>query len=409
MTCTSESAQALLLERLKERFGDTALKGESPLVFASAPGRVELAGNHTDHQGGRTISAAIDRRAYALATPNDTNELCVSMDGFGEATISLSDLKARSDERGTSASLIRGMAAAYASSGGMLRGCNMVTCSNIPPGCGLSSSAAFEMLAGVTLRAIDNPAAAHPDPVALALEGMHVEDAYFGKPTGAQDQLASAFGGVSAFDFAGEVPHVTPLAFAMDTTEYTLLLVDSHSDHSRYTDEFVAIPTDMYDIAHYLGHEKLEHIPYDEFLTRLADVRLQMGDRATLRALHYFEETRRVLAQQHALQTGDFEEFLTHVRLSGASSAQFLQSVSPHSDATGAEQPAMVILALCAHLLHDRGAYRIHGGGFGGSILAFVPRNEADSFSASMDSLLGYDACLRVSTSDRGACAERIA
>ena len=404
---TEEEALECLKGRFADRFGVMAGRA---LAFASAPGRVELAGNHTDHQGGRTISTAIDRRMFALAAPNGEDVIHVSMEGFGEAAIDVEDLEPRAEERGSSAALVRGMAAAYVRAGGELRGFDAVTCSDIPAGCGVSSSAAFEMLTGLLIRALCDPEGLDPrrSLVRLALDGSWAEDVHFGKPTGAQDQLASAFGGIVALDFAGAEPRVSPVAFDVRASGHALFLVDSRCDHSRYTDEFVAVPADMFAVAKRFGRERLEDVPCEAFLEDLAGVRAELGDRAALRALHYFEETRRVAAQRRALEKGDFPAFLALVRQSGMSSAQFLQNVSPRADASGAEQPAMVALALCAHLLGERGAYRIHGGGFGGSVLAFVPDAEAEAFRARMDALLGFEACLPVAIGAPGACARRI-
>ena len=404
---TEEEALECLKGRFADRFGVMAGRA---LAFASAPRRVELAGNHTDHQGGRTISTAIDRRMFALAAPNGEGVIRVSMEGFGEATIDVGDLEPRAEERGSSAALVRGMAAAYARAGGELRGFEAVTCSDIPAGCGVSSSAAFEMLTGLLIRALCDPEGLDPrrSLVRLALDGSWAEDVHFGKPTGAQDQLASAFGGIVALDFAGAEPRVSPVAFDVRASGHALFLVDSRCDHSRYTDEFVAVPADMFAVARHFGRERLEDVLFEEFLEDLAGVRAELGDRAALRALHYFEETRRVTAQRWALEKGDFPAFLALVRQSGMSSAQFLQNVSPRAEASGAEQPAMVVLALCAHLLGERGAYRIHGGGFGGSVLAFVPDAEAEAFRARMDALLGFEACLPVAVGAPGACARRI-
>lgn len=393
------------------RFG-TAAGDVRPAVLASAPGRVELAGNHTDHQGGCTISAAIDRRAWALAVPNGTDELRVAMDGFGEAVVRVGEWEPRAEERGTSQALVRGMAAAYARSGGDVRGCDVATCSEVPAGSGLSSSAAFEVLVGTMLRGLDGAkVGATLDQMALAVDAVEAERTYFGKPCGMQDQLASAHGGAVALDFASDPPRVTPVAFDTAARGYALCLVDCHCDHSRYADEFAAVPADMFAVARRFGCERLEDVAPDAFMEQLAVVRSRLGDRAALRALHYFDETRRVRAQQAALEAGDFAAFLEGVRRSGASSAQVLQNVSPHADVRGAEQPAAVVLALCAHLLDacGEGACRIHGGGFGGSVLAFVADDVAAPFMASMNRLLGYDACMTVGIDARGAFAERLA
>lgn len=381
--------------------------------FASAPGRVELAGNHTDHQGGRTISSAITQRAYAFAAQNHTNEIHIYMDGFGESTLLTSDLDMREDEKGTPTSLIRGMLAAFAQAGNPICGFNMVTYSDIPIGQGLSSSAAFEVLVGTVIRALHDQTleGAPSDPTTLALESVWTERTYFGKPCGAQDQLASAHGGILAMDFSADEPQITPVNFDIGAQPYSLCLIDSRCDHSQFTDEYAAVPADMHAVAHYFEREKLEDISYSLFLSRLSTLRAEFGDRAVLRALHYFEETHRVFLQLASLQENNFDTFLEYVRLSGASSAQFLQNVTPYTDELNRSQPAMVILALCAHLLDSvdpRGAYRIHGGGFGGSVLAFVPTALSDHFRTSMNAFLGYDACLFVTPDARGAYVERV-
>ena len=412
MTSAAAAMQQKLRVRFEARFGTGSADGDAdrPFVLASAPGRIELAGNHTDHQGGRTLAAAIEDRAWALAKLNGTDEIRVSMEGFGEAYVRLSDLDARESECGTSCALVRGMAAAYARCGGTLSGFDMVTGSTVPIGSGVSSSAAFEVLVGIAVRALCDPAfdSVPLDLCALALEGAQAERAYFGKPCGSQDQIASAYGGVVALDFSGSEPLVDPVSFDADACPLAMLLVDSRCDHSAYTDDYASVPADMLDVARRFGRTRLEDVPFDLFLSRLPDIRTRLGDRKALRALHYFEETRRVAQQTRALEENDFEAFLAHARLSGASSAQFLQNVSPHADGAKKHQPAMVILALCAHLLDAKGAWRIHGGGFGGSVLAFAPREEADAFAASMDGLLGYRACSTVSISPRGAWARRL-
>lgn len=380
-------------------------------IVASAPGRLELAGNHTDHQGGCVISASIDSRAYALAAPNGREEIRLYMDGFGHAAIDLADAawaEPVEAERGQSVSIARGMAAAFVRKGGQLGGFDVVTTSDIPVGFGVSSSAAFEMLMGGCVEALFGCSPQEVDRIDLALTGMHVERGYFGKPAGAQDQLTSSVGGVVAMNFASEIPTAEPVAFDLGSCAYLPCLIDSRCDHSLYNDEFATVPVDMLDVARWFGCEGLEGVDRAEFFARLPELRECLGDGRALRALHYFDETVRVKAQRACLERGDFEAFLAHARLSGASSAQYLQNVSPKADGTGSYQPAMVILALCAHLLADAGAWRIHGGGFGGSVLAFVPRERVDSFVAEVNACLGYDACTLVGISDRGVHWERL-
>ena len=422
-------------ERLRSlfagRFGAEAL-GREGLVCASAPGRVELAGNHTDLQGGRTISAAVDRRCWALAAPNGGRTAHVLMEGFGEAAIDIGDLAPRKEERLSSTALLRGMASAHVEAGGRLEGFDMAICSDVPAGRSISSSAAFEMLVGTALHALfDAPDAPGPDKVQLALAGMRSEQEWFGKLAGAQDQLASAFGGANELDFAQETPRVAPIDFDPDILGCRIVLVDAACDHARYTDDFSAISLDMRGVARHFGAERLIEVPEERLLASFGEVREALGDRAALRALHFYEETRRVERQARALRAGDAARFLSLVRQSGASSAEFLQNVSPRSDVEGADQPAAIVLSLCAHLLDGagapeepqtpaagvpagqaggtRGAYRIHGGGFGGAVLAFVPEAQADSFVEQMDGVLGYAACLPVRLSPQGACARRLA
>lgn len=403
----SDDKLDLLKQSFAEHFGEPA----GAFVYASAPGRLELAGNHTDHQGGCVISAAIENRAYALAAPNGRSEIRLYMDGFGFASIDLSDAQwadPRESERGKSVSVARGMAARLCPEDDSIKGFDVVTTSDIPVGFGVSSSAAFEMLMGACVEALLGAHEEELDRVAFALTGMDVERGYFGKPSGAQDQLTSAVGGIVAMDFSNEVPTAEPIAFDLGECAYLPCLIDSRCDHSLYNDEFATIPLDMYEVAQWFGVKVLEDVDRAEFFARLPELRTALGDGKALRALHYFDETRRVKAQRTCLEQGDFEGFLAHARLSGASSAQYLQNVSPKADGTGAYQPAMVILSLCAHLLADAGAWRIHGGGFGGSVLAFVPRGQEDDFVRTVNASLGYEACTLVGISDRGVHWERL-
>ena len=392
-------------------------------VLASAPGRLEVAGNHVDHQGGRVISAAISERTWGLAVPNDDGRIRVVMEGFGADEIDLGEEgwdAPRPAEALSSRALVRGMAARYARDGEALGGFDMVTCSDVPSGCGLSSSAAFEVMVGACLAGLfgggawvacagaeadvggsalasaagadaatgsvpaDGEGTVALDPVALALAATQVEQRYFGKPCGAQDQLASACGGVVTIDFKPAVPVVEAV----------------HLD--------AAIPADMGRVACLLGMDRLGDGPADELLGQLGAVRAALGDQCALRALHYYDEVARVRAQRVALECGDFAAFLGLVRASGVSSAQFLQNVSLRGPGTEGCQPAMVIQGLCAHWLGDRGAWRIHGGGFGGAVLAFVPLDEVDGFAAAMDAALGYEACRTVVIGGAGAWARRL-
>lgn len=424
------AARVHLSALFRAAFGRSADEGAERAVLASAPGRLEVAGNHVDHQGGRAISAAIGERTWGLAAPNDGGRIRVVMEGFGTDEIDLAEEgwdAPRPADALSSGALVRGMAARFARDGGALAGFDMVTCSDVPPGCGLSSSAAFEVMVGACLAGLFGggawsgagaagsvPAGAGGegavalDPVALALAATTVEQRYFGKPCGAQDQLASACGGVVAIDFGPAVPVVEAVRLDAAARGFGIVLIDSRQDHSQHNDEFAAIPADMGRVARLLGVDRLGDGSVDELLDRLGAVRATLGDQCALRALHYYDEVARVNAQRVALERDDFAAFLGLVRASGVSSAQFLQNVSLRGPGTEGCQPAMLIQGLCAHWLGDRGAWRIHGGGFGGAVLAFVPLGEVDDFVAAMDVALGYEACRTVVVGGAGVRARRL-
>lgn len=380
-------------------------------AIARAPGRVELAGNHTDYQGGKVISAAIGRSIHALAAPNNKNVICAYMDGYDNATIDLNDPSwktPRKEEERTSAALLRGMAALFHNAGGHVQGCNIVTFSSIPVGSGLSSSAAFEMtLAHVLKGLFDIDNRVWDDKTLLALAGVEAEQRYFGKPCGAQDQLASAYGGILAMDFASNPPVVKPLAFDPSTSGYTICIVNSNLDHTLYTHEFAQISTDMASVAEGLHIKKLCETNKATFLEALPTLRASLGDLACMRALHFFTENERVTLQLEALENNNMKAFLHNMHLSGESSAQYLQNVSPASGSK-TEQPCMLILELCSQILGNKGAWRIHGGGFGGGIIAFVPLEEIERFTNQMNTYLGYNACIRVLLGGPGASFERV-
>ena len=386
-----------------QAFGDAACQADTPRAFATAPGRMELAGNHTDHQGGCVISSAIDSRMYAFVRANGTACARVVMEGFGQAQLDLTDpswAAPVSGECGTSKALVRGMMAQLCARGVELCGFDMAVVSDVPAGFGVSSSAAFEVLVGASLQTLFVPGSVEggvlADPVALALAGVEAERAYFGKPCGAQDQIACAVGGVLHMDFSSGAPRVESLTCNFANSGHVACLIDSACDHARYNDQFALIPGEMRAVAEALGADLLGNVEPAVFRAQLPRLRVELGDRPVLRALHYFDENRRVALQRSALEAGCYGRFFDLVNQSGNSSAQFLQNVTPQPVDARASQDAAVVLALCEHVLAGRGAARIHGGGFGGSVLAFVPAVDAAEFSASMNAALGYDACRTV-------------
>ena len=386
-------------------FGELERKGA---VFASAPGRLEVAGNHTDHQGGLVISAAANLRIFGLGRSNGLPCIRVYMDGFGLCEINLVDHQWGEPveaEETTSKALIRGMAAAWHKDHPITSGFDLVTSSEIPVGCGISSSAAFEMLLGAFIARLYGGPAYSWDPIELALTGADVERRYFGKPCGAQDQLASACGGMLYMDFSKERPEIFELETDFSNSGLSFCLVDSHQDHAEFGDEFALVAEDMFDVARYFGFNRLSDVSEDQFFSGFNTARTFLGDRRVLRALHYFGEVDRVARQKRNLEEENYADFIDTMRLAGASSAQYLQNVSPRGDGSGGNQQPMIILSLCSHLLKDQGAWRIHGGGFGGSVMVCAPSELLADFSESMDRLLGYPATFRATIDQKGAIA----
>ena len=372
-------------------------------VQVYAPGRTELAGNHTDHQGGRVIAAAVDCGVRMIAQPNGTTRARVESEGFAPFEIDIVDVEPRTEERFTTAALVRGIVAGLRARDVIVGGFDVRVTSTVPAGGGLSSSAAFELALARALVGLFAPEGEQParcgsatvgegdlSPLALARIGQAAERDYFGKACGLMDQLAVALGGVVAIDFADDEPRVERVDFDFAQQGYALCLVDTHCDHSRYTEEYSQVPRDMNAVAELLGAPVLSRISEKTFLSSFDDVRAKLGDVPALRALHYYHENRLVDARTAALRAGDVDGFLRFTRLSGASSAQYLQNVSTYDRR---EQPAMVALALADLFLQGEGACRIHGGGFGGTVQAFVPIGRIDAFTRMMDDHLGPDSC----------------
>ena len=370
-------------------------------VRAYAPGRTELAGNHTDHQGGRVIAAAVDCGVEVTARPNRTGRAYVESAGFAPVDVCIADAGSQEPqvaERFTTAALVRGVMAGLHAHGVPVGGFDAQVTSTVPAGGGLSSSAAFELaLARALCGLFGNGELSE---VALARIGQAAERDFFGKACGLMDQLAVAIGGIAAIDFAHDDPFIERIDFDFAACGYALCLVDTQCDHSRYAEEYSQVPRDMDAVASLLGARVLSQVPEAAFLERFNEVRSRLGDVPALRALHYYYENRLVDARVTALRAGDIDGFLRLTRLSGASSAQYLQNVSTYDRA---EQPAMVALALVDVLLEGEGACRIHGGGFGGTVQAFVPLDRFDALSRALDARLGEGSCRVYSLDPLGA------
>lgn len=384
-TASEAARYAAVLDGLEKTFGSHAEAG-----LYSAPGRTEIGGNHTDHQHGRVLAGSVNIDMIAAAAPNDKNQLRVQSEGYDLCVIDLNDLEARKEEENTTAALLRGECAAFTQRGAKLAGLDIYISSNVPKGSGVSSSAAFEVLIGVILN--DCFMAKKVSPIAIAQIGQWAENVYFGKPCGLMDQMASSVGNIITIDFASPAkPVVEPVAVDFSKAGLALCILDSGADHADLTDEYAAIPAECRAVAAVCGGEVLRDVPFETFLAKLPECRRQCGDRAVLRAFHVYADNDRVAKQVAALHDGDFDTFLSLVNESGCSSWEYLQNVIPAGYKE--HQEVGVTIAAAKHLLGDKGAVRVHGGGFAGTVQAFVPVEMLDKFKAGMEAILGEGRC----------------
>ena len=384
-TASEAARYAAVLDGLEKTFGSHAEAG-----LYSAPGRTEIGGNHTDHQHGRVLAGSVNIDMIAAAAPNDKNQLRVQSEGYDLCVIDLNDLEARKEEENTTASLLRGECAAFTQRGAKLAGLDVYISSNVPKGSGVSSSAAFEVLIGVILN--DCFMAEKVSPIAIAQIGQWAENVYFGKPCGLMDQMASSVGNIITIDFASPAkPVVEPVAVDFSKAGLALCILDSGADHADLTDEYAAIPAECRAVAAVCGGEVLRDVPFETFLAKLPECRRQCGDRAVLRAFHIYADNDRVAKQVAALRDDDFDTFLRLVNESGRSSWEYLQNVIPAGYKE--HQEVGVTIAAAKHLLGGKGAVRVHGGGFAGTVQAFVPVEMLAEFKAGMEAILGEGRC----------------
>jgi len=354
-------------------------------IYFSAPGRVEICGNHTDHQCGLVLAAAVDLETTCIAARNDTDIIHITSEGFGAFEVDLRDISSSDSEKGSTAALVRGVAEWFKAHGYATGGFNAEVKSGIPAGAGLSSSAAFEVLIGNVFNGLFNSGASKLD---VALAGQYAENVHFGKPCGLMDQAASSYGGMLAIDFEDPLrPVVTEID--ADFHGYSMCVVATGSSHEELTDEYAAIRSEMESVALHFAEISLRKVSETEFYSSIASLRY-LGDRAVLRAMHYFEENTRVKRAAAALESGDMKEFLSCIIESGRSSSALLQNT--HSPAAS-QQGITLALALSGKLLRDRGAWRVHGGGFAGSILAFVPDDKKEEYGLTMRAVFGENSC----------------
>lgn len=379
--------------------GFAAAFGGTPTRYFSAPGRTEIGGNHTDHQRGRVLAAAVNLDTRAAVRCNGTQTIRVLSKGYPMSVVALSELSPKTEEINTTPALIRGVAARFQQMGFQLHGFDAYCESTVLPGSGLSSSAAFEVLIGTIFNALFcNGKISQPE---IAQIGQYAENVFFGKPSGLMDQTASAVGGLVAIDFLDpNAPKISRVDFDFSTSGYALCIIDTRASHADLTDAYAAIPGEMKAICAAFGKEVLTQVPEEAFYAKLPELRAQCGDRAVMRAIHFYQENARVPRQVSALAHGDFDGFLKLVQESGNSSYMYLQNVIPSG--CRAHQDVAVALALCAHYLAGKGAYRVHGGGFAGTVQAFVPFEILDSFRTGIEEALGEGACHVLSIRPQG-------
>ncbi len=358
--------------------------------FFSAPGRTEVGGNHTDHQHGCVLAGSVNLDVIAVVSPNEENIIRIQSAGFDMDEIDLSVLDPVKAEEGKAAALIRGMCAAFCKAGLKIGGFDAYTTSNVLKGSGLSSSAAFEVLVGVILCHLYNGGVEMA--VQTAKMAQYAENVYFGKPCGLMDQMASSVGGFTAIDFADpENPVIEKIAFDPAERGHRLCIVNTGGNHADLTQDYADITEEMRSVAALFGKTVLREVEEEQFLLSIATVREQCGDRAVLRALHFFDENRRAIEEKEALKSGNFEAFLSLVRASGRSSYMYLQNV--YSPSAPKEQGLSLALALCERILGEKGAFRVHGGGFAGTIQAFVPDELLERFINEMEVVFGDESC----------------
>lgn len=356
----------------------------------SAPGRTEICGNHTDHQHGEVLAASINRDAIAVVKKTDGGLIRVISGDSPLYEIDINDLSPSGTEKGTTAALIKGMVSTLKDNGYNAGGFDAYITSDVLIGAGLSSSAAFETLIGTIISGLYNDMSI--DSVTIAKAGQTAENVFFGKPCGLMDQMACSVGNLVHIDFKDPTDPVTEkVDFDFSSTGYSLCITDTKGSHSDLTHEYAAVPSEMKEIAGLLGHEVLRPVTLNEILDNISELRAKAGDRAVLRAIHFVEETRRASDGASALKEKDFSKFLKVIRASGNSSFKYLQNI--YSSSEPKTQNVSIALAVSDSILGEDECSRVHGGGFAGTIQAFVRNENTDRYRETMDKIFGEGSC----------------
>lgn len=389
-----------IAKRFSEEFG--SVEGVS---FFSAPGRTEIGGNHTDHQSGRVLAAGISLDTVAIAAPTGDGVITVYSEGYKGALIvdTGADLEPVEAEKETSTALIRGVAARFRQLGHNVGGFNAIVTSSVFKGSGLSSSAAFEVLMADILNGMYNDG--RLSGLELAQISQYSENVYFGKPSGLMDQAASALGGLVTIDFRKSEPRVENVDFDFASKGYALVVVGAGGNHADLTAEYAAIPAEMKQVAAQFGCNVLREVLPEQVEEGIDKLRGKVSDRAIMRALHFFDENQRVMEQVEALKAGNLAEFFRLIIASGESSWKLLQNVYVSGQT---EEPLALALEMSRRMLAGRGAWHIHGGGFAGTILTFVPNDMLSNFIRKLEATFGAHSCTVLDIRHAGAVQWKI-
>jgi len=377
------------VQNFEEIFGQES--GANDIQIISAPGRTEVGGNHTDHQHGQVLAASINDDVLAIVSKNNTGKVSVKSEGYEMISFEIDNIEKVDEEEGTTLALIKGVLAGVRDREFNIGGFDAYITSDVLGGSGLSSSAAFETVIGNILSSLYNEEKI--DAVTIAMIGQYAENYYFGKPCGLMDQMACSVGSLCHIDFADPTePKIERIELDMDAAGYSLCITDTKGSHADLTPDYAAVPAEMKSVAAYFGKEVLNDISEEEVIRSIPELRERLGDRAVLRAMHYYEENKRVENESEALKSGDMMTFLKNVKASGNSSYKFLQNVFTTRDI----QHQNVSVALCISekvLGEDGGVARVHGGGFAGTIQAFVRNEKVGEYKAALDQIFGEGSC----------------
>lgn len=393
-------------EETKERYLNAVntfkkLYNRDDFNIFSAPGRTEIIGNHTDHQCGKAMAGSVNLDVIGIASKNDSDIIRVISYGYDkEDRVNINELDIVEGEKERSVSLIRGIAKAFVDLGYKIGGLDIYVTSNVLKGSGLSSSASFEVLIATVINHLFCDA--KEDAVSIAKIGKFAENVYFGKPCGLLDQLASSVGGFVYVDFCDNVnPVVEKIDLDYKKEGYTLCILDTGGSHADLTNDYADVSAELKKISEHFGKKVLREVPEEDFISEIVNLRKKAGDRAVLRAFHVYEENRRVENAKNYLLKKDFNSFLQILKLSGNSSYKYLQNV--YSPSNVKHQGLSLALLIAEKILKDKGAFRVHGGGFAGTIQAFVPNDLVEEYVSKMESIFGKGKCHKLFVRPLGA------